>query len=202
LRATLLRASFEALYRWGPAIYDPFTSVMFAGEWDRWQRLALVFVPPGACVVELGCGTGRLAAAAAREGIHWVAIDRSEAMIRQARNRVGPQGPLLVCADARRLPLRHASAGAIVSTFPAPFIQEHTTANEIRRVLRPGGRVVVVVSAHLTPVDLRHRLCAWAIRLIIGHQRVTEPAFHIPGLVGRIQRVPTPGGWADVYIAE
>jgi ubiquinone/menaquinone biosynthesis C-methylase UbiE len=198
----LLHCGFEALYRWGPPIYDPLTDVISAGSWHRWQQVALTFIPAASTAVELGCGTGRLAAFAVSCGYQWIGVDRSLAMIRQARKRERAHGPRFLCADARRLPLRTASADAVVATFPSPYILMPETAREIRRVLRPGGRVVVVLTAHVAPVDLRRRLLACVARLVLGRSRTEAPLLSIPQLSGQVHRLATSGGWVDLYVAQ
>jgi len=183
-------------------MYDPLTDIVSAGAWHRWQQVALAFIPAPSTVVELGCGTGRLAEFAVSCGYQWIGVDRSPAMIRQARKRKRADGPHFLCADARQLPLRAASADAVVATFPSPYILMPETAREIRRVLRPGGRVVVVLTAHVAPIDLRRRLLAWIARLLLGRSHTEEFVLTIPELSGQMHRLATPGGWVDLCVAQ
>src|SRR3954471_10616301 len=70
-----------------------------------WRNLA---VHAGGPVLELGCGTGRIALPLARAGVHVVGIDRSEAMLARARARVSRAAKAgridLVRGDIRFLP--------------------------------------------------------------------------------------------------
>ncbi|HEY8445884.1 MAG TPA: class I SAM-dependent methyltransferase [Thermomicrobiales bacterium] len=202
-RGWLLHRAFAALYGAGAPIYDRFTSLVFAGEWSEWQRLALRFVPPGATVIELGCGTGQLAAQGQKQARRWIGIDRSARMLRQARRRSGPRGPWLIQADARALPIADGAANVVVTTFPAPFILEPATHAEIRRILRPGGQVVIILSGELAPNCPRRRITRWILRLAYGRRDGTAvEQFALPGFTGRVERLATPGGWADVYVGQ
>jgi SAM-dependent methyltransferase len=112
-----------------------------------WRTLAL---KAGGPVLELGCGTGRLALPLARAGVDVVGIDRSESMLARARRRVLraklAQRIRLIRGDIRHLPF----GGRRPATFPlviAPYgvlqslLREAdlaTTLASVRGVLRPG----------------------------------------------------------------
>src|SRR5512144_3310525 len=76
-----------------------------------WRNLA---VHAGGPVLELGCGTGRIALPLGRAGAHVVGIDRSDAMLVRARARVkraAMAGRIdLIRADIRHLPFGRGSA--------------------------------------------------------------------------------------------
>jgi len=84
-----------------------------------WRNLA---VHAGGPVLELGCGTGRIALPLARAGVHVVGIDRSAAMLNRARARVtraAKAGRIdLIRGDIRFLPF--AAAGAAASRRGSP----------------------------------------------------------------------------------
>ena len=101
-----------------------------------WQRLA---EQCGGPVLELGCGTGRVAVPVAKTVDQVVGIDRSEAMLRQARRRLrrGVRGPLprLVRGDIRSLPFRGASRFRLVMA-PYGVLQSLLRDRDLRDTLR------------------------------------------------------------------
>lgn len=106
-------------------------------------------IPAGGTVLDVGCGpasiTALLARAAREDGLV-LGIDLSEAMLARAvRAELGPQVGF-VRADAQQLPLRDETVDAVVSIAVLQLIPNPAAAlAEIARVLRPGGRLAVMV---------------------------------------------------------
>ncbi|MCL4811890.1 MAG: methyltransferase domain-containing protein, partial [Vicinamibacteraceae bacterium] len=101
-------------------------------------------------VLELGCGTGRIAAPLARAGLRVVGLDRSAPMLAHAfrRRRRLPLAsrPHLVRGDIRSLPFPDASFGVVLA--PYGILQSLLSDDDVRatlssaaRVLTPGGRL-------------------------------------------------------------
>ena len=112
--------------------------------------LALPAGAGGAGVVaDVGCGNGLYLAELARRGHgrRLIGADLSPGMLRAARQRTrqaGRPGPALVAADAAALPLRDACADLTLAMHMLYHVPEPEAAvRELRRVTRPGGRVVV-----------------------------------------------------------
>jgi ubiquinone/menaquinone biosynthesis C-methylase UbiE len=111
-----------------------------------WQRLALAQDGP---VLELGCGTGRIAVPVARAGAVVVGIDRSVEMLARARQRLRraklADRALLVRGDIRALPFRKRPGFNLVMA-PYGILQSLTRERDLKatlesvvRVLRKGG---------------------------------------------------------------
>lgn len=129
-----------------------------ASRWDGIQapfyatgirEAALVrLVPPGLTVADVGCGTGLLTLALAGVAAHVVAVDQSPEMVRKAREKV--RLARLRNVEVRRgraeaLPLGPGSCDALFAFHLLRHLARPAdAAREFARVLKPGGRVVLV----------------------------------------------------------
>jgi demethylmenaquinone methyltransferase/2-methoxy-6-polyprenyl-1,4-benzoquinol methylase len=96
----------------------------------------------GMTVVDVGGGTGQVAAHAGAKPRRWVVADPSEGMLAKARDKGGPVVP--VRADAARLPFKDHSVDRVVFVDALHHVPDQEAAiREIVRVLRPDGRAVV-----------------------------------------------------------
>jgi ubiquinone/menaquinone biosynthesis C-methylase UbiE len=128
-------------------------------------------------VADIGCGNGRYLAELVRreKAGHLVGVDLSPGMLRAARQRAqqagrpGRRGPDLVAADVAALPLRDSCADLTLAMGMLYHVPEPESAlRELRRVTRPGGRLLV----GLNGVD-HHRELRAVIRAglaDLGHQ--------------------------------
>ena len=152
VRRPILRRAYGWLYGPGAFTYEAVTGLVSLGEWSAWRRAALGHVR-GSDVLELGVGTGRLIPELAR-GRRYVGLDPSPWMQRQAlryRRRASTDPARLVRGRAEALPFRDAAFDSVVATFPTSYIFEPGAHAEIRRVLKAGGRLIVVAEADLRP---------------------------------------------------
>jgi ubiquinone/menaquinone biosynthesis C-methylase UbiE len=104
--------------------------------------------PDGGDLLDVPCGFGRHAVPLARSGYRVVGVDRSEVLLAEARRRAGGERwPKLVRADYRELPFGDQSFDAALNLFTSLGYlgdEEDThVLGEIRRVLRPGARLVI-----------------------------------------------------------
>ena len=142
------------------ALYDHQVEVLFTGGADAMRRQALVPLgdwlaahgTAGRQLVDIGCGTARFLydVKRARPGLRVQGIDLSAAYLRRARRVLRRWGGVaLTQAAAERLPLADGSADLVTSVYlfhelPKPV--RRAVAAEMARVLRPGGRIVLVDS--------------------------------------------------------
>jgi SAM-dependent methyltransferase len=142
-----------------PATWDAFFSDFYLrayadaerDEQARTQALAgarLAGVPDGGDVLDVPCGFGRHSIPLAAAGYRVVGVDRSAALLDEARRRAGGRRwPKLHVADYRELPFADDRFDAALNLFTSLGYlgdEEDTRAlAEIGRVLRPDGRLVI-----------------------------------------------------------
>jgi ubiquinone/menaquinone biosynthesis C-methylase UbiE len=122
----------------------------------RQKLVELACLAPGASVLDIGCGTGSLALAAKRRvGAtgEVVGIDASREMIARATSKATSAGVdvRFQNAVAEALPFLGARFDAVLSTLMLHHLPRRVRqqcAREMRRVLKPGGHVLVVDFAH------------------------------------------------------
>jgi len=145
-RAIFVRDMFGAVAR----RYDLLNHLLSAGLDHRWRSRAASACARAETVLDVCCGTGDLARALlARRGRRVIACDFSSAMLARARSKLGRAlraGRAAVLeADALRLPLADGSVDAAASAFGLRNLEDPARGlAEMVRVVRPGGRVVVL----------------------------------------------------------
>jgi ubiquinone/menaquinone biosynthesis C-methylase UbiE len=204
MRRGVLKRLFGGLYRTGRWVYDPLTSVFFGQAWHNWRRTVLPFVGTGPAL-EIACGTGQLLLELASRSSYVVGFDRSKSMLRPAWSRARSPRISIVLADATQLPFGDHMFESVVSTFPASFIASQSVLDEVSRVLKPGGRFVVVVSARFTRFQWKRPFIHPILRVAYGSHssmnRWPQDLLQHPLLPGDWQDLRTPEGEAFVWIA-
>lgn len=126
-------------------------------RWGIWgipeSELGLLTnVPPGADVVELGCGTASVSSWLARAGLRPVAVDVSRTQLDVAarlQQELGLAFPL-IHANAEDVPYDTDSFDLAVSEYGASlWCEPHRWLAEADRLLRPGGRIIFVTNSPL-----------------------------------------------------
>lgn len=136
------------------ARYDFLNRVLSFGTDIGWRRRAIARagIVPGSLVLDVGAGTGDLSFAASARGARVVAVDLSAGMLAVlARRATGsPRSRIqTLVGTAESLPLPDVSVDRVVSGFTVRNIGDLQRAlAEFRRVLRPGGRAIVLELSH------------------------------------------------------
>ena len=192
----------------------PATQAFFAGAAGRWDRLRgelyggafghaalLSLLPDGWVVADLGCGTGQTAAALAPYVRKVIGVDQSAAMLRAAERRTaGLHNVELRRGSLEALPLRDASMDGALLVLALTYVAAPRRAlGEMARILRPGGRGVVVdllrhdreefrrqmgqQSLGFEPEDVREMLRDAGLRDVVCRPIPPEPEAKGPALV-------------------
>lgn len=186
----------------------------------RALRTAARFAVPlgGMRVLDLATGTGALAAAMLERGdppLELVAVDRSAAMLARARRRLAPfedrSRISVALADARRLPYPEGHFDLVASGYFLHLLEREdaaVTLEEVRRVLRPGGRLVVVVhSAPATGLGRLYRRGWQALERVVslvgaGPLEDARPLLVSAGFSIHRERRTGLGYWSQVLVGE
>lgn len=132
------------------------TSVGTYGEYDNSELeilhpelLALVQPTPGKRIIDYGCGEGKLLAELAQQGANVEGFDISEAMVKEARKRIGTNGTATRITSGK-IPLPDASVAAAVSNLVlmmVPTTKElETIFEELQRILNPQGTLTYCIT--------------------------------------------------------
>lgn len=136
--------------------YDLTNDVLALGQTRRWRAAVVAAVDPrpGERVLDLAAGTGTSSVPFAEAGAMVVPVDFSLGMLRVGKRRQ-PVLPF-VAGDGMHLPFADESFDAATISFGLRNIQDRMVGlAELRRVLRPGGRLVVCEFSHPTWAPFR-----------------------------------------------
>jgi demethylmenaquinone methyltransferase/2-methoxy-6-polyprenyl-1,4-benzoquinol methylase len=183
-------------------VYDVMNRLMTAGLDQRWRRLtARTVVRPGDRVLDACCGTGDLAVAARRVGAaEVVGLDFSERMLERARRKE----PAIewVRGDLLELPFPDASFDAATVGFGVRNVADlERGLGELRRVLRPGGRLgILEITRPRGPLRLFYRL--WFDVLIPLAGKILPGGKAYTYLPASVRRFPGPDELAALLRAR
>lgn len=186
------------LFRVMAPFYDHFVGRV---GMDFREKLAQWMDPkPGEHLVDLGGGTGLNVPALVKRGAKVTLLDASKEMLEQARLKKIPAE--LKLGDARRLPFPDGTFdGALCSDAWHHMTGQRQVAAELARVLRPGGKVVVL--------EFNREL--WQVKLLrLGEMLLGEPGtFVSPGELKRLfdevgieGEVRSVGSWQYVFVGN
>jgi demethylmenaquinone methyltransferase/2-methoxy-6-polyprenyl-1,4-benzoquinol methylase len=179
-------------------VYDAMNRVMTAGLDQRWRRATVLeTVRQGDRVLDACCGTGDLAVAARKAGaVSVVGVDFSQRMLERARRKA----PELewVSADVVALPFDDARFDSAVVGFGVRNVEDLEAAlRELRRVLRPGGRLGILEIT--TPRGLLSPFYKlWFDRIVPLLGRLLPGGDAYTYLPASVRRFPRPEELADL----
>lgn len=187
-RATLEKQPHEvaAMFDDVAANYDLTNDVLSLGQARLWRRAVAraVDARPGQRVLDLAAGTGTSSLPFTAVGAYVVPCDFSLGMLREGKRR-HPRLPL-TAGDATRLPFADGVFDAVTISFGLRNVQETAAAlREMRRVTRPGGRLVICEFSHPTWAPFRTVYTEYLMRAL-------------PPIAERVSSSPD----AYVYLAE
>jgi demethylmenaquinone methyltransferase / 2-methoxy-6-polyprenyl-1,4-benzoquinol methylase len=190
-----VRAMFDRI----AGVYDRRNSVMTAGLHHRWRARAadLAELKPGARALDVACGTGDLAlelAGRVGPGGEVVACDFSERMLELARAKAAGRPTVRVeWANALELPYRADEfAAATVGFGVRNFSDLERGLSELVRVVRPGGKVVILEMTTPTRPPLSTFFRIWFDRVVPVLGRLAGDSDAFTYLPRSVQRFPGP----------
>ena len=195
LPAESVRAMFDRI----AGVYDVMNTVMTAGLHHRWRSRAvdLARVGPGTRSLDVATGTGDLAIELASRGGDVVGSDFSEGMLARARSKA--PGLTWEQADAMALPYPDDEFDAVTVGFGARnFGDLPQGLREMVRVVRPGGRVVILEITTPQKPPLSTFFSLWFDRVVPLMGRFDEAYTYLPNSV---KRFPGPSALAGELVA-
>jgi demethylmenaquinone methyltransferase / 2-methoxy-6-polyprenyl-1,4-benzoquinol methylase len=178
-------AMFDAL----AGRYDLMNDILSMGQVRLWRRQVqrILKAGPGDRVLDLAAGTGTSSVTFATSGADVVACDFSLGMLQSGQARVNRADPLgaktrgrvaFAAGDATKLPFRDGTFDAVTISFGLRNV--HGTRDalaEMRRVTRPGGRLVVCEFSTITvePLDMLYRRYLTGVLPAIARRAARNP---------------------------
>ncbi len=194
----IFRIFFRLLYHEFAWAYDLISAIVSGGRWNAWVAAAIPLIS-GPDVLEIGFGPGHLYSSLVNNALKVVGLDASRQMAQHARKKLLRDhqfSPLLVRGQGQALPFPCQAFDTVVATFPTAFIFQPAAHHEVRRVLRHGGSLVILLSAWITERTLWSRFLAWLFRVTgqslserVDDEKLLRP-FQESGLDARLR-------WAD-----
>lgn len=210
--------------------YDLINDIQSAGLHRFWKRrlIRLANVQPGERVLDVCCGTGDMTFALARAGANVTGIDFSLAMLQVAGGRLkvdqknswapvtaeNARGTVtLICADALSIPLADARFDVVTIGYGLRNLTNVKAGlNEMLRVLRPSGRLLVLDFGKPQNLFLKRlyfsylrRVVPWFGRAFCGdadaYGYILESLEHYPAQVG-VAELMRELGCVDVHVHD
>ena len=198
------RAHNRALFTTIADRYDLITAVLSYGQDARWKRtlIEMAQVRPGERGLDLACGTGDLAFAAASRGARVVGLDLTHRMVQLAAQK--SRAAEFVTGDMTSLPFASQTFDLVTTGYGLRNVPDLNLAiDEIARVLRPGGRLLsldfnrpqpaLIRAAYLSYLTVVGAALGWLLH------RDPDTYRYIPA---SIRRYPGAAGVAELLTAR
>lgn len=157
-----------------PRLYEGVSRLAFIRRERRYRELIrLAGVRPGERVLDVGCGSGYLAGLAAEAGASALGVDASEPMIEYARRTFGSTECRFEVGTAQALPVGDGDFDVVLSSLVLHHLPDDgqpAALAEMRRALRPGGRLLI---ADFRPP--RSRLARHLVGAVSGPRMLDDP---------------------------
>jgi demethylmenaquinone methyltransferase / 2-methoxy-6-polyprenyl-1,4-benzoquinol methylase len=184
-RPAEVAAMFDAL----AGRYDMMNDVLSMGQVRIWRKRVqrVLQARPGDRVLDLAAGTGTSSVSFAESGADCVACDFSFGMLQAGQSRLTVKDPqrtktrgrvAFAAGDALRLPFRDGAFDAVTISFGLRNVHGAREAlAEMRRVTRPGGRLVVCEFSRITvaPLDMLYRRYLTGVLPAIARRAARNP---------------------------
>jgi ubiquinone/menaquinone biosynthesis C-methylase UbiE len=212
LLGRFLRIAFYLLYHPFAWSYDLVAAAVSLGRWLDWVRTVAPFIE-GTRVLELGHGPGHLQRLLLSQGLFAVGLDESRQMGHSAKKRLSESGYTqfnLSRGLAQALPFPTENFDSVVSTFPSNYIFETSTMMEVHRILKNGGRFIVLPAAWIIGKKLMERYAAALFRVTgqapaepvdIISERLREP-FTEAGFDVNVEQIEVKSSLVMIIVAE
>jgi demethylmenaquinone methyltransferase/2-methoxy-6-polyprenyl-1,4-benzoquinol methylase len=169
--------------------YDMMNDILSAGQVRLWRKHVqrVLRARSGDRVLDLAAGTGTSSVSFAASGADCVACDFSVGMLQVGQSRLATKDPLrektrgrvaFAAGDALSLPFRDAAFDAVTISFGLRNVHGAREAlTEMRRVTRPGGRLVVCEFSQITvaPLDMLYRRYLTGVLPAVARRAARNP---------------------------
>lgn len=169
----MIKNTLASVYVWATELlYHPFAWIYEAvawmvsfGYWSQWRLDSLQYLKPGS-VLEIGFGTGALLKALTIIGVDVTGLEPSKQMQRVASKRLEKAkfSVKRIRAQAEAIPLQNGQFDNVMATFPSNYILKSEILQEIHRVLKPSGRLVISGFGVWFQGGIKRRLPGWLLK--------------------------------------
>lgn len=158
---------YRAISAW-PRFYEGITELFSLGQWEKWQNRVFEDLS-GKKILEIGVGPGKLLARMAKKGLSVTGIELKPGMADEAKRKAKSTGfdVDILTQPVYRLPFKNDVFDCIVLTFIlAEIVNLDTAILEMRRILKKGGKVIVIAGG--MPQD-KNLVARFLFQLVRSH---------------------------------